>query len=67
MSATASTCSTDDQMEAFWLAFWRFLASKGINPFPAVQLCPCGIAMDRCECVADDPGRIAHETEVAIT
>ena len=56
------TIDAESQQQAVWLRFWRFLAARGIEPFPAVTLCPCGLS--RCECVEDDPGKIAHQIPV---
>ena len=61
-----ATTTTTDQQTAIWLRFWKYLAARGEEPFPAVKLCPCGFAEEVCRCVADDPGKIAYRKEATV-
>lgn len=51
----------EDRLEAGWLAFWRWLWSQGVNPFPHVRRCPCGCAEEICRCVRREPA--VHKVE----
>lgn len=67
MSTAQLTTVTDEtRQEAIWFAWWRYLAARGEEPFPAVKLCPCGFAEEVCRCVADDPGKIAYRKEATV-
>lgn len=61
-----TTAKNDDQQTAIWLRWWRYLASRGIEPFPAVRLCPCGFAEEVCRCVTDESGKIAHYVRLKV-
>lgn len=61
MTAQLVTVTDETRQESAWLAFWRYLANRGDEPFPNVTLCPCGMSEEACECIRDDPGEIAHQ------
>ena len=51
----------ETQRNAAWVAFWRREAAAGRFMTTIATHCPCGMHIERCECINDVPERIAHE------